>query len=241
MESLAQELIDAIIDCLQHWDLRFSSLIARRWRRRSQQCAFAHVSFGRERRVVLWYTNIPQDPDGIPSYVQTTSFFKIEWQNPALFGLVVKSFSNLKSLSVTDTSIQEPRRPYRSVPFGEFSSQIAYLALHMVTCSTTTMISLIFSLPNLQDLSLMKMEIEEDEGAIPPDKLQSKVLQFLELQDVGASVVTVLTRYSLVFRELSMSGLSEIDMVRLLAPSSQILLFLELKGVYSARVFPLAG
>ena len=238
MESLAQELIDAIIGCLPSSDMRSCSLVAKRWRRTSQQCTFAHVMFRSERRVVLWYTNIPQDPDGIPSYVQTSSFFGIEWQDPTLFGRVVKCFSNLKSLSFIDGPIPEPGVLDGSVPFGEFSQQITYLALHAVTCSTTTMMSLILSLPNLQDLSLIETETGEDETAISLGESRSKVLGLLQLQDVRASVVTAITQCSFTSRKMYMSGLSEVDMARLLAPSSQTLAILELGGMCIQPGFP---
>ncbi|KAF9777750.1 hypothetical protein BJ322DRAFT_1095577 [Thelephora terrestris] len=73
MDTLAQELIDEIIDNVPRQDMPSSSLVARRWRRKSQQRNFELVLFMFE-NLNLWEYNIPQDLDGIPSYVRHVRF-----------------------------------------------------------------------------------------------------------------------------------------------------------------------
>jgi len=54
-----------------------------------------HV-FTREIDVVRWHTNIPQDPDGIPSYAQDVEFQGIRyWCDPTALGRVLKCFSRV--------------------------------------------------------------------------------------------------------------------------------------------------
>jgi len=54
MESLAQELLEAIIDHVPPTSACCHSLVARRWRRRSQQRYFSDLLFTGELEVVRW-------------------------------------------------------------------------------------------------------------------------------------------------------------------------------------------
>jgi len=71
--------------------------------------------------------NIPQDPDGIPPYVQNVEFLRINWSNPILFGRALTCFSKLKSLEMVDTTLPEPEELDSSVPFGDFGRHVTRL------------------------------------------------------------------------------------------------------------------
>ena len=220
MESFAQELIDAIIDYLPRSGMHSCSLVSSRWRRRCQQRTFARVMFWEERDVALWCMNIPQDPGGIPGYVQKVKFFGIDWLKPTLFGRVLECFSKLKSLVMVDTSIP-------------------------LACGTTA-ISSILSLPNLQELSLHDVYIGlcgvEVRGGVsaPPNGSQRRTLRLLKLHNVTTNVITTLARYPFTFRRIRMGvPVESLSMAQLLEPSSQTLVCLELQGVYSVVDFPI--
>ena len=149
MESLPQELIGKVIDILPHSSLYPCSLVGRRWRRRSQELIFALVIFRSERRLVHWCANIPQDPGSIPSYVRSAEFHDIYFsREPALFGRVLKTFTSMTSLEITTADLPS------SLPFGEFGRNIEYLMLLSPRCTVATIRALVFSLPNLENLSL---------------------------------------------------------------------------------------
>jgi len=95
-----------------------SSLVAKRWQQRSQQHTFAHIKFWQEQQVFLWCTNIPQDPDGILSYVQSVEFSGIRWSKPTLFGRALKCFSKLELLEMINTPLPELEELEGPVPFG---------------------------------------------------------------------------------------------------------------------------
>ena len=86
MDSLPQEIIDGIIDTVPHSSLRSCSLVAKRWRKRSQQRAFGfgdtQFSSESESEVNRWFADIQSDPNGISSCVKYASFFDIKWSDP---------------------------------------------------------------------------------------------------------------------------------------------------------------
>lgn len=90
MDSLPQELIDVIIDNVPEPSLLSCSLVAKRWRRKSQQRAFDTISFSSETEVDRWCTYIPQDSDEISSYIRHVKIEEISfWAEPALFSRMV--------------------------------------------------------------------------------------------------------------------------------------------------------
>ena len=98
MDSLPQEIIDEIIiiDNLPHSSLLSTSLVAKRWRKRSQQHALKDILFGSESTVNAWHTKIQSSHSEIPSYAQFVGFTNItDWRDPALFGRVLNNFSSL--------------------------------------------------------------------------------------------------------------------------------------------------
>jgi len=158
MDSLPQELIDKIIDDvpqpnpqLSFFDLLSCSLVAKRWRRRSQQRFFEGISVPSEDVLNRWWKNIPQDSDGIPSYVFV---FKIEgvaaWDDPALFGRVLKNLTSLKHLFIFRTRI--PDELQDPILRGEFGKEIATLYLWSSSCASATTMSMILAFRNLTGL-----------------------------------------------------------------------------------------
>ena len=107
MDSLPQETIDKIIDSLpSRSSLRSSSLVAKLWRKRSQQRALHTILFLHEFTVNRWHVHTQSDPDGARSYIQRVGFSDItEWKNPALFGCLLGNFSSLRSLQISNTEI----------------------------------------------------------------------------------------------------------------------------------------
>ena len=68
MDSLPQELIDAIIDNVPQPSLPSCSLVAKRWRQKSQQRVLGTISFSSEHEVKRWCTDIPRDSESPFSY-----------------------------------------------------------------------------------------------------------------------------------------------------------------------------
>src|ERR1700753_3832338 len=151
MDSLPQETIDEIIDNPPHSSLRSSSLIAKRWRRRSQKRALDTIYFPSESKVNNWYTDTHNNTDGITSYVQAATFNGItEWSDPALFGRVLQNFSSLTTLGTYYMEMPDEMLGY--ISHGRLGKNITNLYLWSPRCSVSTMISMIIAFPNLQNL-----------------------------------------------------------------------------------------
>lgn len=74
--------------------------------------------------------NIPQDPDGIPSCVRLAQFQGIRsWHEPALFGRVLKNFTKMTTLWITNTRVPQPDELPATVSFGEFGREVKLLIL----------------------------------------------------------------------------------------------------------------
>ena len=101
MDSLPQEIIDKIIDNLPHSSLRPSSLVVKRWQKRSQRWAFRGTLFYSESRVKSWHMNTREDPDQIPPNVQSVGFYGFgKWSDTALFNNVLENFNSLNELRI---------------------------------------------------------------------------------------------------------------------------------------------
>ena len=151
MDSLPQELINAIIDNVPGSGLRSSSLVARRWRRRSQQRSFKSIVIESEYEAGLWCKNVSQESDGTSSLVHFAHFIDIpQWDEPALFGRVLKGLTSLTALWVFDTGI--PDELQDRISRGELGKEIATLGFLFPLCTHATMMSLVLSLPNLEKL-----------------------------------------------------------------------------------------
>ena len=151
MDSLPGELIGEIIDNLPRSSLRCASLVARRWRQRSQQCLLDRICFPSERHVNSWHANTHDDPHGVSSYIQFARFYAIpKWEEPTLFARVLENFNSLTTLWMYDTEIPDGLPDHISC--GEFSKRVTALRLMSLRCTFTTAISTILSFPNLKRL-----------------------------------------------------------------------------------------
>jgi hypothetical protein len=229
MESLPQELIDKVIDILPHSSLYPCSLVGRRWRRRSQELFFALVTFRSERSLVLWCTNIPQDPGGIPSYVRSAEFHDIHFsREPALFGRILKTFTSMTSLEITIADLPS------SLPFGEFGRNIEYLVLLSPRCTVATIRALVFSLPNLESFSLFGGvrgdPFSENPLSILPHAPQRRQLVELKLYGTASGVGIALAECGFTSRKLSTS-VSGAGLEQLLTLSSEVIVELQLYGM----------
>jgi len=154
METLPQELLDAIIDRVPSPWAHHCSLVARRWRKRGQQRHFSDLMFWREVDVVRWYTDIPQDPDGIPSYAQDVEFQSIRfWRDPTVLSRVLKCFSRVKTLTIAETAVP-PSEVQNILSSGEFGRELTSLFLISPWSSVPTLMPLILSFPNLRELMI---------------------------------------------------------------------------------------
>lgn len=231
MDSLPQELIDKIIDHLPDSDTHSYSLIAKPWRQRSQKHYFASVVFSREEYVVRWCKNIPQDPDGIPSYVRSVQFLSIHsWREPVLFGRILKMFTSMTNLQITDTDIPQPDEVPGSVPFGEFGEKIKALTLWSTRCTIATIGSLVFSLPNLEDLFLAG-KVPREPPTILPHASRRGPLASLQLYTTASGVGASLAQSGLESYKLYLF-VSDLGLEQVLAASSKVVVVLELCGAW---------
>ena len=182
MELLAQELLDAIIDHVPSPYAHHCSLVARRWQKRGQQRYFSQLVFSRELEVVRWYTNIPQDPDGIPSYARDVEFQSIRyWRDPTVFGRVLKCFSRVKTLTIAETRVPSSEVE-NIVSSGEFGRELTSLFLISPSSTVPTLMPLVLSFPNLRELMIDSLTQPKPPARSLPDKTwEREPLQSLEL------------------------------------------------------------
>ena len=152
MDLFPQEIIDEIIDDLPLSSLRSSSLVSKRWRKRSQQRAFSSITFTSEYDVNGWHICISTRGvlGGVLPYVQLARFRNItEWADPALLGRVLQNLNSLTTLWTYGTEIPDETLEYISRKHGE---NITELHLWSPQCSLSTMSSMIIAFPNLRNL-----------------------------------------------------------------------------------------
>ena len=232
MDSIPQELIDAIIDNVPQPDLPSCSLVAKRWQRKSQRRALRTISFSSEGRVKRWCTDIPQDSDGISSYVRHVIFEEIySWTEPALPSSLLRSLSSLTTLSINGTEIPDefPSRISR----GEFGKGITVLHLRFLSCTLATLTSMILSLPDLKELCVEDCEVVP-EGPLPthpvtPQRrpLDSLVLRGGDVDEIGEA----LAKFRFASRRLILGG-GITDIEQLLLLSSEMIVELNLYGMW---------
>ena len=140
MDSLAQELVDTIIDRVPPQHTPSCSLVAKRCRQRRY---FDSVGFICEDQMILWEANIPKDPDGIPSYVRHVHVqYARSWDEPAIFARVLKTSSPTESLTTSGAGPIPPLYELPgSAPFGEFGSELISLTLLGHLCILATIMS----------------------------------------------------------------------------------------------------
>ena len=154
MDSLPQEIIDENIDNLPYSSLIHSSLVAKRWQKRSQLSLLREIRFIGESRVKKWYTDPAcNDPDGISSYVRSVKFFTIaKWSDSTLFNNTLENFSSLDRLWICNVEITDEM--VERIPSGKFGERVTALDLFSPRCSISTVTTVILSLPNLRHLCI---------------------------------------------------------------------------------------
>jgi len=231
MNSLPQELVDTVIDNLPHSSLLSSSLVAKRWRRRSQQRALERIKFPSEVQVDRWCTDFPQDPEGIVSYVHVAEFAGIgSWYDPTIFSRALKSLGSLTELWVSETRI--PDELPGQILRGELGKGITVLRLWWTSCTLATMTSVIFSLPNLKVLSIIDPRVGlEGPPQFHPVTSQRTPLDSLQLWGKNMrGVGKVLAKSGFTSRRLSLDiDLSGVEQLIML--SSKTVVKLTLYGV----------
>ena len=235
MGSIPQELIDTIIDNVPESSLLSCSLVAKRWRRKSQQRAFDTISFFSEGEVNRWCTDIPHSSDGISSYVHHLRIEGISsWAEPALLSRMLESLSSLTALSMDATEIPDELPDH--ISRGEFGKGITALCLRFPSDAFATMTSMIFSLPNLKELCVEHCQVIPV-GLLPthPVTPQRGPLNSLELRGLWGGVGEALAESRLTFSRIS-SDVGITDITQLLLVSSETLVELKLYGVWFLRV-----
>ena len=128
-----------------------------------------------------WHIHTQSDPGGVSSYVQCARFSEItDWRDSELLGRVLRNFSLLTTLRVSDTLL--PDGMLERILREQFSKKITTLHLGSPWCSLSTQMSMIIVFPNLQNLLIRKHRIRtgrllSDYPVLP----QSRPLDSLEV------------------------------------------------------------
>ena len=235
MDSLPQETIDEIIDNLPRSSLRSSSLVAKRWRTRSQQRALFKVLFAKESMVNYWRTDIQSGSGGVSSYVQFAGFDNItEWSDPVLFISVVENFTSLTTLWISQTEI--PSGVPERISHGDLGKKVTILHLRSPLCSLPTVISTIFAFPSLQNLFIDAFAATSGETLLTyPVLPRSEPLKSLQVTRSEYRIAEALANLQFASRSLILDVRTK-TLQNLLALSPATVVELELRGVYSLRV-----
>ena len=202
MYSVPQELLNEVINNVPRQDMPASSLVARRWRRPSQQRNFEFVLFLSD-DVIFWEANIPQNPNGIPSYVRHVRFKHFPPRlEPGILSRVLKTFTLMASLDIDNTHLPPPEELVVPVSLGEFGKGITRLTLVFVTQPPAKIRSLIFSLPNLKELIIHNVVFD---GSLPvvSDTAQRGPLELFVVLGNQLELYTGLAQWELASCKLS--------------------------------------
>ena len=230
MDSLPQELINAIIDNVPIYSLRSCSLVSKRWRCRSQQRIFNNILITSEHEANLWCKNIPQESGGISSFVRLVRFVGVPfWDEPALFGRMLEGLSSLTVLRVTRTEIPDKLQDH--ISRGELGKDINTLVLFFPLCTHATVMSIILSLPNLKELAVQGSGLTSEEPLpIHPVASRGGLLDELHLHGDVDGVGETLVKSRFMSRHLNLD-LSIPCAQQLIVLSAEIIVELELYGV----------
>jgi len=223
MDSIPQELIDSIIDNVPEPSLLSCSLVAKRWRQKSQRRTFDTISFFSEAEVNRWCADIPQDSDGISSYVRHLKIGVIfSWDEPTLLSRILGSLSSLTTLSMYATGIPDelPGHIWR----GEFGKGITTVHLRLPHCTLPTLISMILSLPNLKKLCVERCGDMPEETpptySVTPER---GPLNSLKLYGGVSRIGEALTKLRFTSRRLSLDvGITNIEQLLLLSSETVV-------------------
>ena len=234
MDSLAQELINEIINHIPLEVMPVSSLVARRWRYRSQQCHFEFVLFEFD-DLDFWESNISQHSDSIPSYVRHVRLRDTARRlEPVILSRVLKPFTSIISLTIENSTLLLDDEVAVPVSLGEFGKGITHLALHCMVKSFAGITSLVFSLPNLKELAIDDVDFWTDKPpSIIPDTSQRGPLELFMAQGTQTENYFALSRWKLVSRRLSLDP--SVEGVELLSGiSSETMVALTLMGIHDS-------
>ena len=232
MDSLPQEIINKIIDNLPRASLCSSSLVARRWRKRSQQHALSTIRLYTESMAKSWYACTQSDPGGISSYVQLAKFAHIDkWTDPALFGRVLGNSNSLTALWIMDTGM--PNEVPEHVSRGELGKRITTLYLRSLRCGLPTLVSTIVAFPNLQKLFVDNFVATSREApSTYPVLPQRGPLDSLRVVACQGGVAGAIANLQFTSRRLILDVKTQ-NIQRLLTFSPVTVVELELRGVCS--------
>jgi hypothetical protein len=230
MDSIPQELIDAIIDNVPQSSIPSCSLVSKRWRRPSQRRVLSTVSFSSENEMNRWCTDIPRDSDGISSYVRRVEIQRISsWNEPVLLNRTLGTLSSLKTLSIYATEIPDELPGY--ISRGAFGKGITALYLQSTYCTLATMTSMILSLPNLKELDVECGIAPEGPPLTDSVIPQRGPLNALELHGYMGGIGEALAKYRFISSRLALD--TDIKGVeQLLTLSSETVVELKLRGAW---------
>ena len=240
MDSIPQELIDAIIDNVPQSSLPSCSLVAKRWQRKSQKRVLGTIAFSSEHEVKRWCTDIPQDSDGISSYVRHVTIKRIHsWTEPGLFSRLLRSLSSLKALSMY--RIEFPDEFPGHISRGEFGKGITTLHLRFLYYRLPTLTSAILSLPDLKELRVEQCKAKPG-GSLPTYSITPErgPLESLELLGRVDGIGEALAKFRFTSRRLSLDvGTPNVEQLLLL--SSKTVVKLRLCGAWSLWILRPSG
>ena len=186
--------------------------------------------FSSEDEINRLCTEIPRDSDGISSYIRHVTIEDISpWDEPASFSRMLDTFSSLTTLLVYETEVPDELPGH--ISRGEFGKAITTLYLCFSQCTVATLISMIFSLPNLKELCVdyceVTLEVPLLAHSVTP---QRGPLNSLELHGYMEGVGEALARFRLISSRLSLH-LYIPDIEQLLMISSETAVELKLHGM----------
>jgi hypothetical protein len=229
MESIPQELIDAIIDNVPRFSLPSCSLVAKRWRRKSQRRVLSAISFSSEDEVDRWCTDIPRDSDGISSYVRRVKVELIHcWAKPTLFSCMLETLSSLTELSLVETEI--PGEFLDRISRGGLGRGVAILSFWSSCFEVAAVTSMILSLPDLKELSVYCLGIALGGPLRARSVAPRRQLHSLVLRGNANEIGEALARHRITSTHLSLD-VHTTTVEQLLMLSSETVVKLELSGM----------
>ena len=184
----------------------------------------------------LWCKNVSQESDGISSFVHFAHFIGIPWWNePALFGRVLKGLTSLTSLWVFDTGI--PDELQDRISRGELGKEITTLGFLFPLCTHATIMSLVLSLPSLKKLVVQGNGLTSEEPLpIHTATPHGGPLDRLQLRGDVSGVGETLVKSRFMSRRL-IFDLSIPCAEQLIALSAETMAELQLYGVWFLWIF----
>ena len=185
--------------------------------------------FTREHEVVRWHTNIPQDPDGIPSYVHDVEFQSIRcWRNPTLLCQVLRCFSRVKILTIAETRIPSDE-VHKILSSGGFGRDITSLALISTISTIPALMSLVLSLPNLRELIMIDPVVRQAEPPALDKTWQGEPLESLELDLFGSKEIEFIALCGIASHRVDLSA-RDVKLENIIACSSETMRELTFQG-----------